>query len=375
MPEWILWVIGIGVFMLIIMVSVALHEAGHMIAAKKLGISVPEFFVGFGKKVFSFKKKGTEYGLRALPLGGYVRLVDQNVTDKEDPARELLSNVKPWKRQIIFAAGPAVNIFLGFAILMGYLMATPYVQGTTTIDEVNVCSTDNIVCGADQAGLVSGDVITNVNGVEITSHTHLTEEFAKSELATITYERAGVKTTVDDVIIKDGRLGVNVTLEEGNRTFLESFNEVNGMIERTVVGILSIPEKIPGLVQSIFGAERDPESPGSIVGMGRAYGEVAATDQLQTENKIGFMILSAGALNLSLGFLNLLPIGILDGSKMLFAFVDSIRLRLSKIKKKVYTPTPYAWVKWISVIPAFALFAVMAILIIADIVSPIILFG
>lgn len=375
MPEWILWVVGIGIFMLIIMVSVALHEAGHMVAAKKLGVSVPEFFVGFGKKVWSFKKGETEYGLRALPLGGYVKLQDKNVTDEKDPAREMLSNVAPWKRQIIFAAGPLVNIVLGFVILMSYLVFTPYQMGTTTIDQVNECTVESQVCGAYEAGIKPGATVLAIDGKKIETHSQITEALVGKSLVDITYSQAGKEYNTKDVIIKDGRLGVNVAVEDKNRTVSESFDQVNSMIGSTIVGIGSIPSKIPGVVQSIFGAERDPESPGSIVGMGRAYGEVAATDELETENKIGFMILSAGALNLSLGFLNLLPIGILDGSRMLFAFVDSIRMLLSKIRKKVYKPTPYVWFKWATVIPAFALFAVMALLIVADIVSPLSVFG
>ena len=177
------------------------------------------------------------------------------------------------------------------------------------------------------------------------------------------------------VPIADDRFGVNLQWESIYRGPGESAALTVQLVNQSLKAVLNIPAQVPGIAATVFaGAERDPESPGSVVGAGKTYGDVASTEKLDTESKIRTFLLIAGGLNMSLGFLNLLPIGPLDGSKMLFAFFDSVRKAFSKIRNKAYTPTPYAVVKWVTVIPTFALIAVMALLIAADIVAPVSIF-
>ena len=186
------------------MVSVGLHEAGHMVAAKKLGVRVPEFFVGFGRKVWSMKRGETEYGLRALPLGGYVRLVDDK-TEGDGPEREMLSNVAPWKRQIIFAAGPLVNIVLGFVIIFSALMIFPYNTPDTSINSVNTCSAEEAVCGAESAGILTGDRVVSIDGTKVETSDDISPLLAGKSAVDIEIIRDDSTLLFESVAIVDNR--------------------------------------------------------------------------------------------------------------------------------------------------------------------------
>lgn len=376
MGEVLLWIGGVLVFVVVLMVSVGLHEAGHMVAAKKLGLRVPAFFIGFGKKVFSFKRGETEYGVRALPLGGYVRILDKSDKDMDDEERAMLSNVAPWKRQIVFAAGPLVNVALGFVILVSYLMIVPMSVPNTTVDEVNACSAEETVCGAREANILAGDEISKIDGTVIEKHEDISAAIGDKSAVDVVVLRDGVAVGIGAVSIADSRLGVNVGWDEEQRDFFAASSEVGGMIGKTVSSVLSIPAQIPELVGAIFGMnERDPESVGSVVGAGRAYGDVAASDRLEVSNKISFMVLAAGGINLSLGFINFLPLMPLDGGRMLIAAADSVRLRWAKMRAKDYSPTSMKFIRVTTALPAVLVFGTMLIMILADIFSPISILG
>lgn len=375
--DWIgmlLWLAGVLIFLFILMVSVGLHEGGHMVAAKRLGVKVPEFFVGFGRKVFSFKRNGTEYGFRWIPAGGYVRLVDESI-EEGNPQRELLSNVAPWKRQIIYVAGPLVNIVLGFAILFSTILIYPYNEPDTAIRSVNSCSSSEVVCGAEAVGMKPGDRVLSIDGTKVKEYTEIAPLLKDKSSVDIVASRDGKTMDFDSVPIKDNRFGVNLALKEIYRTPGESAAVTVQLVGKSAEAVLQIPSKIPGLVATVFaGAPRDPEAPGSVVGAGKTYGDVAATNKIDVGEKVRTFLLIAGGLNMSLGFLNLLPFPPLDGGRMLFAFIDSCRKFVSKLRRKNYTPTPYKWIRIATLVPAIMLFGVMALLILADIVSPVSLF-
>lgn len=373
--DWLLWIGGVVLFLIILMVSVGLHEAGHMVAAKKLGVKVPQFFIGFGTKLFSFKRGETEYGMRLIPAGGYVRLVDESI-EEGNPQRELLSNIAPWRRQIIYIAGPLVNIVLGFVILFGVIFAYPYDQPNTTINTLNSCSSEELVCGARTAGLESGDKVVAIDGKSISDdYMEISPLLKGKDSVSMDVLRDGEKLNFPAVPIVDDRFGVNLNWDSIYRSPGEAAGLTVELVGKSAQAIANIPSQIPGLVATVFqGAERDPESVGSVVGAGKTYGDVAATEKLDVESKVRTFLLIAGGLNMSLGFLNLLPFPPLDGGRMLFAAIDSVRKFFAKIQKKTYTPTPYKWIKIATLVPALVLIGVMALLIAADIVAPINIF-
>jgi len=367
----LLFALGVLTFLVILLVSVGLHEGGHMLAAKKLGIKVPEFFVGFGQKVWSFKRKGTEYGFRWIPAGGYVRLVDENI-EEGNPERELLSHVAPWKRQIIFVAGPLVNIILGLAILFATLLIYPYEQPIPAVKSTNVCSSSEVSCGARAVGIEPGDRVVSIDGSKIETSADLSPLLKGKDSVAIEVRRDGKLMDFPKVPVVDNRFGIYLQLEEIYRSPAEAAGLTGQLVMKSGEAVLQIPSKIPGLVATVFtGAERDPEAPGSVVGAGKSYGDVAATNKIDFGDKVRTFLLIAGGLNLSLGFLNLLPFPPLDGGRMLFAFIDSCRKWVAKLRNRSYSPTPYKWIRIATVVPAMVLFAVMALLVVADIVSPV----
>src|SRR5215470_6079838 len=119
---------GIVVFALGILISVCLHEAGHMGTAKAFGMKVTRYFVGFGPTLWSFRKGETEYGVKALPLGGFVKIVGMTPQDDDvDPADEprAMWRYPVWKRTVVMSAGSATHFVLGIAILWGLFAFVP----------------------------------------------------------------------------------------------------------------------------------------------------------------------------------------------------------------------------------------------------------
>jgi RIP metalloprotease RseP len=117
------YIIGVVLFALGICVSVALHEAGHMMTAKAFGMKVRRYFIGFGPTVFSFRRGDTEYGLKWIPLGGFCDIAGMTALDEVTPqeAPRAMWRFKTWKRTVVLAAGSITHFILGFVIL--YLMA------------------------------------------------------------------------------------------------------------------------------------------------------------------------------------------------------------------------------------------------------------
>ena len=116
MPAWL----GVVIFALIIFVSVCLHEAGHMGTAKMFGMKVTRYFAGFGPTIWSFRKGETEYGIKAIPLGGFVKIVGMTPQDDDvEPGDEkrAMWRFPVWKRTIVMSAGSVTHFIIGFVLL------------------------------------------------------------------------------------------------------------------------------------------------------------------------------------------------------------------------------------------------------------------
>src|ERR687883_336581 len=121
MPVWL----QIAVYVIAILTLVMIHEAGHFLTAKTFGIKVEQFFVGFGPRIWSFRRGETEYGLKALPLGGYVRIAGMNPFQEPTPEEYPRTfGAKPnWQRAAVIVAGPATHFVMAFVFLLIYLAA------------------------------------------------------------------------------------------------------------------------------------------------------------------------------------------------------------------------------------------------------------
>lgn len=364
-----LWFIGVFVFITLLAISIALHEAGHMIAAKKLGLSVPSFFVGFGKTLYSKTIKGTEYGIKVLPLGGFVKIQDPNIHDEKDSRKELLSHVKPWKRQIVFSAGPLVNIVLGFSILTLLFMTQPIIEKTNIVETVPECSQETVFCGASQAGVQPGDEIIAINNTSTSEKgiSALIPSDAKTVLATIIRDS---KELTLEVPVQNQLLGVTVNLSERPRTFVESIKQTNTITWETLLTIPEIPNRLSNNLDIISTGERADETLTGMVSIANIYGEVASTETINMENKVKQLVYFTGVFNIGLGVINLIPIVPLDGGRMLIAFFDSCKGLWSKITRRKYNPTGLKFFNVFGTAGALVVFGFMFIIILTDIISP-----
>ena len=163
----LMMILGIVVFAFGLLVSIAWHELGHLSTAKLFGIRVPQYMVGFGPTIFSRKKGDTEYGIKAIPFGGYIRMIGMfppgpdgrmearstspwrgMIEDARSAAFEelqpgdenrLFYTRKPWKRVIVMFAGPFMNLILAVALFLTVLMGFGISQQTTTVSSVSEC--------------------------------------------------------------------------------------------------------------------------------------------------------------------------------------------------------------------------------------------
>ncbi|MFG1604340.1 M50 family metallopeptidase [Actinoplanes sp. NPDC049265] len=375
-----MFAVGFVAFALAILISVSLHEAGHMITAKRFGMKVTKYFVGFGPTVFSFRRGETEYGLKLIPLGGFCKIVGMTPQDDDvDPADEprAMWRFPVWKRTIVMASGSVTHFLLALvamyfaAVAVGVqnpalpVTATEQREAPAQIqvgDCVQINLRDNSPCAVGQngdvkgpaavAGLKTDDIITAINGKPIANYGQLTDTIRSlpAGAAQFAYSRAGQPGTATINLIAAQRpplenpkgpvtqvavAGINwTTTEPLTVTYgpVDAFGSVGQQTATIVSGTFAamkrIPEKIPALWHSITGDERDPDTPISVLGASRLGAEAAEAGLW--EIFIGIFI----SLNVFIGIFNLLPLLPLDGGHIAIAWYERARSWLySKLKR------------------------------------------
>src|SRR5258708_17326625 len=134
------FLLGVVIFVVAVLISVALHEAGHFLTAKKFGMKVTQFFVGFGNTVWSTKRGETEYGIKSLPFGAFVRITGMTTFDEVAPEDEprAMRNKPRWQRAIVMVAGSFMHFALAFLLLISLPPIVRHTNdNTTTIRSVS----------------------------------------------------------------------------------------------------------------------------------------------------------------------------------------------------------------------------------------------
>jgi len=417
------YLIGVALFALGIFVSVSLHEAGHLGTAKLFGMKATRFFVGFGPTLWSFRRGETEYGIKGIPLGGFVKIVGMTPQDDDTtPADQhrAMWRFPVWKRTVVMAAGSATHFGLGFVLLWGVFAvaplndferldsATPQVSGVSEcialeweVDPETGIQRDcepgqDPASAAAGAGLRPGDVITAINGTPVTEWRELTERIqaAGGSTITLTYERGGqartaevelplverVRDSVDpgtpvseitDADLEEvGVLGITPEVPRTRHGLLAgaglAVDQTGFIFQGTFEAISRLPERVPQLWDAVFGGVRDPETPMSVVGASRIGGELWDRGEVPT-----FLVLLA-ALNFFVGIFNLLPLLPLDGGHIAIAWFEKARFW---IYARLGRPDP-GRVDYYKMMPlTYVVILVMAgfflLTIAADIVNPI----
>lgn len=402
------YLLGVVLFALGIAVTIALHELGHMQVARLCGMRVRRYFIGFGPTVWSTRRRHagagghvTEYGVKAVPLGGFCDIAGMTAQDPVAPDEEEHAMWRRpwWQRIAVLSGGVAMNLVVGVVLIYVVAVAwglpnmnadfSPRVQTTQCVAADGAECTGAGPAGA--AGLRAGDVITSVGGEPVETFPQVIEKVGSSESGAIELgiRRGGedLAFSVDPVMVERRTAdGSTVTVPAVGLAFERPTDLTNHFTPLTAVpgalaftgdmfgavwdGLLSIPSKIPGVVASIFGGDRDQESPMSVVGASRVGGEMAENNMWS-----GFLMMLAN-LNFFLALFNLVPLPPLDGGHIAVVAYEKIRDAIRRLAgKPAMGPADYTRLMPVTMAFTAILLTFGVIVIAADVVNPIRLFG
>jgi membrane-associated protease RseP (regulator of RpoE activity) len=322
--------VGILIFVGGVFLMIFVHELGHFLTAKRFGIKVQEFFIGFGPRLWSFRRGETEYGFKAIPVGGYVRIAGMNPLEEPPPEdRDRLFTAKPrWQRAIVLVAGAVSHFLLAFMLLALFFGAIGVAtRFTARIADVEP-ELDGQVSPAAAAGLEPGDEVLEVDGrpadLDAFSEyvdTHVGEEIeivVERDGQRVTLQATPVLATVDGE--ETGRLGVIIAADrvlERERTGpFEAITRSGGAIGQLTVasfraiGTVFGPEGLGRIWSALTGEERSVNDPVGVVGAARISGQALEAGQIE------FFFSLFAFFNVFVGILNALPLPPLDGGHL-----------------------------------------------------------
>ncbi len=390
-------IIGVIAFVVALLLSVMIHEAGHYLTAKRFGMKVTEFFVGFGQKIWSTQRGETEFGVKAIPAGGYCRIAGMTPREELSEADADRAFVKAGvtQRLIVLGAGSFLHFVIGFMLLLALFSAIGVTSLTNQVERVSdcipqtateVCSSKSTPSPAKNAGILAGDQIISINGVEYTEWAQAVRVIRSSagKQLDITVNRNG---GLIDILVTpafrdlDGeKIGViGVINKVGTVTYapipavIKAGSFTLEILQNSLTALISLPSKIPDLINQTFGnEERDPEGLVGVVGVARVSGETAETKALTGREKIATFVLIIASLNLFVGMFNLLPLLPLDGGHMAVAIADGVRNTRAKAKG-LAKPAPFDVERLTPItMVVFILMASLSLLLLtADILNPV----
>lgn len=296
---------------------VTVHEFGHYLVGRLCGIGVLEFSIGMGPKIFGFRRKGIDYSLRAIPLGGYCRFLGED-EQADDP--RAMNNQKVWKRFLTVAAGPAMNFILAFIfcviMLSGYILIE-YQPRISLVYENTP---------AYEAGIEAGDIVVSVNGSEITYDQAGTESIraliqeANGDEVTMVVARGEeqISFPIQPTLVEnaDGTTTASyqVGVAFGGRTY--TFGEaIGGACEYMVFVTKSMLQELKDLIFGKIGSE----------GVMGPVGIISFVSDLVYNEQMFAVVQLIFILSLNIGIMNLLPLPALDGGRLIFLIVEGIR--------------------------------------------------
>jgi membrane-associated protease RseP (regulator of RpoE activity) len=358
-------VVFVVAFVLALLASIALHEAGHLITAKHYGHLARQYFVGFGPTLWSFQRGETEYGIKAIPAGGFVKIAGMTQLEEMPPqeADRAFWRQPARQRLVVLSAGSMTHFVLAIGLVVAALAigGAPANQWypSTTVSQVLGCvpAPSASSCPATvapaaaspaaRAGLRAGDTILAVDGVAVRSWDQLSADIRgrAGEPTTLRVGRGGAVRTVTLVPVARTEAGTGAHPRTSTVGFVgivpatvvprygpvalvhHSLDTLGEFVTGTASGLVGLPR---GIVRLAEGKPRGANSPAGVVDLGRLSGQIGAAPETLPE-RVGGLLLLLADLNLFVGVFNLLPLLPLDGGHVAILLFEAARTRLARL--------------------------------------------
>jgi membrane-associated protease RseP (regulator of RpoE activity) len=397
---WVILLLGLAI-------SIGLHEIGHLWPAKKFGVKVTKYMIGFGPTLFSRKRGDTEYGIKAIPLGGYIQMIGmlppssafKNASFRRTTSEEVIApedvdktfyRLAPWKKLIIMFGGPFANLLIALVLSIVLLSGFGQYGRTTSIQGVVQCVPTEANPNCDQvgepspsavAGLKADDQIVELNGTRVTSWAEVETIMSASvnEDIPITVLRSGVE---QDLTIKPVEmtlsgvtkvyLGVYLKVEKFKVSPVAAVQELGNMLGSTAQMIVQLPVQAINAVAEINpNVERDQNGAISIVGLGQFSGDIASNSEITLEDKFASQLALLMSLNVALFVFNMIPLVPLDGGHIAAGLYEWAKRGIWRLRgKKLEQPVDTSKMMPVAFFVAGLLLLLSVVLIVRDVVNP-----
>jgi membrane-associated protease RseP (regulator of RpoE activity) len=396
--------LGIVGAIVVLLLSIMLHEAGHFLTAKHYGMKATRFFLGFGPTVWSFRRGETEYGVKAIPAGGFVKIVGMTPLEEIEPGDEDRVFYKQPARQraVVLSAGSAVHIVLAFLItylvlvFAGDLSSSRAAVYVGKVPKCVITDVQQLKCkptdpASPSLGILhAGDRLLEVDGRQVHSDTVLRNALSAGVPVHLIVDREGARVplTVKPVAVVqkiDGeaksvaKIGVILTQQQDPPSIgalaavPKTFTTMGQFLSQSAQGLGRIPKTLGDVLS---GKQRGVNDVGTVVAATRFSGQITGSHNLPLSVKLGAFFLLMAGLNFFIGVFNMLPLLPLDGGHVGILAFESAR---SRVARALHRPDP-GRVDLLKVMPVtYAVFVALVgmslILLYADIFRPINLNG
>ncbi|MGO1849695.1 M50 family metallopeptidase [Microbacterium sp.] len=388
--EFALGIVALAVFLLI---SIALHELGHFVFARRFGVPVRQFMVGFGPTLWSRRARGTEFGIKLLPLGGYITMKGM-YPDADDVYSAVPTGGTAFyrltapKKVVIMAAGPVVNLVIAVVLMLVAFWG----MGATviTVGSITECtpSSSSDQCTAEDSPspasltLREGDVLVAIDGRPISQWDQAVDiiHSRPDQATTFTVIRDGERlerqvtlASVDADGTPIGYLGVAPGTALQPQSFVEASGQMLTTVGSTVTTLAKLPVSAATTVSNMFaGADAQPDRPLSLVGAGHLAGVISSSDVIPGPLKVRSLVLLGAQLNLILFLINMIPLPPFDGGHIAVSVYQAVRDRIaSRRGNAVAPPVSIARLMPVTLTTLAVLVSISVVFIVADIIAPV----